>query len=102
MAALNFSKFKGCIACHQDEEGNGGRSGPELYSGVPCQGMAEVHSGLGISTADFGDLANALVGSLTASSALVPHSRSIHASPLTSCTASPTRMVPCAGSRVIE
>lgn len=32
IAELNFSKFKGCIACHQDGEGNGGLSGPELYS----------------------------------------------------------------------
>jgi len=32
MAAMNFRKFKGCSSCHQDENGIGGVSGPELYS----------------------------------------------------------------------
>lgn len=32
MAAMNFRKFKGCSSCHQDEEGIGGVSGPELHS----------------------------------------------------------------------
>ncbi|MBL4907682.1 MAG: c-type cytochrome [Sneathiella sp.] len=32
MAAMNFNKFKGCSSCHQDQEGIGGVSGPELYS----------------------------------------------------------------------
>ncbi len=32
MGAMNFSKFKGCSSCHQDEEGYGGVSGPELYT----------------------------------------------------------------------
>ena len=32
MGAMNFGKFKGCRACHQDEEGYGGVSGPELHS----------------------------------------------------------------------
>jgi len=32
MGVLNFTKFKGCGACHQDEEGYGGLSGPELYT----------------------------------------------------------------------
>lgn len=32
MAALNFGKFKGCIACHRDAPDNGGVSGPELYT----------------------------------------------------------------------
>ncbi|NRB37693.1 MAG: c-type cytochrome [Pseudomonadales bacterium] len=32
MAAMNFSKFKGCQACHRDEEDYGGVSGPELYT----------------------------------------------------------------------
>ena len=32
MAAMNFSKFKGCSSCHQDDEGIGGVSGPELYT----------------------------------------------------------------------
>lgn len=32
MAELNFSKFKGCIACHLDQPDRGGISGPELYS----------------------------------------------------------------------
>lgn len=32
MGAMNFGKFKGCRACHQDEDGYGGVSGPELHS----------------------------------------------------------------------
>lgn len=32
MAALNFGKFKGCIACHRDGPDSGGVSGPELYT----------------------------------------------------------------------
>lgn len=32
MGMLNFGKFKGCVACHSDEEGYGGASGPELYT----------------------------------------------------------------------
>ena len=32
MARLDFRRFKGCVACHKDVEGEGGVSGPELYS----------------------------------------------------------------------
>lgn len=32
MGQMNFSKFKGCDSCHQDEPGYGGVSGPELYT----------------------------------------------------------------------
>jgi len=32
MGQLNFSKFNGCDACHSDEPGYGGLSGPELYT----------------------------------------------------------------------
>ncbi|MEX2353787.1 MAG: cytochrome C [Gammaproteobacteria bacterium] len=32
MGMLDFRKFKGCNACHQDEQDAGGISGPELYS----------------------------------------------------------------------
>lgn len=32
MGALNFKKFKGCASCHQDAAGEGGLSGPELYT----------------------------------------------------------------------
>lgn len=32
MGELNFSKFKGCVACHLDAPGRGGLSGPELYT----------------------------------------------------------------------
>lgn len=32
MARLDFRRFKGCVACHQDVKGEGGVSGPELYS----------------------------------------------------------------------
>lgn len=32
MGSMDFRKFKGCQACHQDEEGEGGFSGPELYT----------------------------------------------------------------------
>ena len=32
MGQMNFGKFKGCDACHQDAAGQGGLSGPELYS----------------------------------------------------------------------
>lgn len=32
MGQLDFRRFKGCNACHQDELGSGGVSGPELYT----------------------------------------------------------------------
>jgi mono/diheme cytochrome c family protein len=32
MGQMNFSKFKGCDSCHQDEPDYGGVSGPELYT----------------------------------------------------------------------
>lgn len=32
MAQLNFTKFKGCDACHRYAPDAGGRSGPELYT----------------------------------------------------------------------
>ncbi|MDZ7781535.1 MAG: hypothetical protein U5K56_00800 [Halioglobus sp.] len=32
LAQMNFAKFNNCIACHQDEPGYGGASGPELYT----------------------------------------------------------------------
>lgn len=32
MGQMNFGKFKGCDACHQDAPANGGLSGPELYT----------------------------------------------------------------------
>ena len=32
MGAMDFRKFKGCQACHQDAAGEGGLSGPELYT----------------------------------------------------------------------
>jgi len=32
MGQLNFTKFNGCDACHSDEPGYGGLSGPELYT----------------------------------------------------------------------
>ncbi|MEZ5565185.1 MAG: c-type cytochrome [Gammaproteobacteria bacterium] len=32
MGQMNFGKFKGCDACHQDSAGVGGLSGPELYT----------------------------------------------------------------------
>lgn len=32
MGKMNFGKFKGCDACHQDAPGSGGVSGPELYT----------------------------------------------------------------------
>lgn len=32
MGQLNFSKFNGCDACHQDSANSGGFSGPELYT----------------------------------------------------------------------
>ena len=31
MAQMDFRKFKGCDACHQDAPGEGGFSGPQLY-----------------------------------------------------------------------
>lgn len=31
MGKLAFSKLRGCVACHQDAQGQGGLSGPELY-----------------------------------------------------------------------
>lgn len=32
MGQLNFTKFNGCDACHSDEPGYGGLSGPELHT----------------------------------------------------------------------
>lgn len=32
MGKMNFRKFKGCDACHQDAPNSGGVSGPELYT----------------------------------------------------------------------
>lgn len=32
MGTMDFRRFKGCIACHQDRPGTGGVSGPELHS----------------------------------------------------------------------
>ena len=32
MAMLHFRRFNACSACHRDEDGNGGISGPELYT----------------------------------------------------------------------
>lgn len=32
MGAMDFRRFKGCGACHQDEPGRGGLSGPELHT----------------------------------------------------------------------
>lgn len=32
MGTMDFRKFKGCQACHQDAEGEGGFSGPQLYT----------------------------------------------------------------------
>ena len=32
MATMDFRRFKGCDACHQDEAGTGGFSGPTLYN----------------------------------------------------------------------
>lgn len=32
MGMMDFRKFKGCNACHQDEPGTGGYSGPELHT----------------------------------------------------------------------
>jgi cytochrome c1 len=32
MGMMDFRKFKGCNACHQDASGEGGLSGPELHS----------------------------------------------------------------------
>jgi mono/diheme cytochrome c family protein len=34
LAEKNFRKFKGCGACHQDEAGYGGVTGPELYTAM--------------------------------------------------------------------
>lgn len=31
MGKLAFSKLRGCVGCHQDAQGQGGLSGPELY-----------------------------------------------------------------------
>lgn len=30
MGKLSFNKLRGCVACHQGEDGKGGLSGPEL------------------------------------------------------------------------
>lgn len=32
MGTMDFRKFKGCQSCHQDAAGEGGLSGPELYT----------------------------------------------------------------------
>lgn len=32
MGSMDFGKFKGCQACHQDEAGKGGLSGPEMHT----------------------------------------------------------------------
>ncbi|WP_449287320.1 c-type cytochrome [Marinobacter sp. PE14] len=32
MGRMNFTKFKGCVACHELEKGYGGISGPEVYT----------------------------------------------------------------------
>lgn len=32
LGKMNFNKFKGCAACHRDDENSGGLSGPELYT----------------------------------------------------------------------
>lgn len=32
LGKMDFNKFKGCAACHRDDVGNGGVSGPELYT----------------------------------------------------------------------
>jgi cytochrome c1 len=32
MGQMNFSKFKGCDACHRDAPDRGGLSGPELFT----------------------------------------------------------------------
>ncbi len=32
MGAMDFSKFKGCQACHQDAPDKGGLSGPQMYT----------------------------------------------------------------------
>jgi len=34
LGSKDFNKFKGCGSCHQDENGYGGVSGPELYSSI--------------------------------------------------------------------
>lgn len=34
LAAKDFRKFKGCVACHRDEEDFGGVTGPELYTAM--------------------------------------------------------------------
>src|SRR3546814_17713254 len=31
MGKLAFGKLRGCVACHQDAQGQGGLSGPQLY-----------------------------------------------------------------------
>ena len=33
MGKLSFNKLRGCVACHQGEDGKGGFSGPELTDG---------------------------------------------------------------------
>ncbi len=32
MGQMDFRRFKGCVACHEDVQGEGGKSGPELHS----------------------------------------------------------------------
>ena len=34
MGKLSFNKLRGCVACHQGEDGKGGLSGPELTDAV--------------------------------------------------------------------
>jgi len=34
LGGKDFNKFKGCGSCHQDEDGYGGVSGPELYTSI--------------------------------------------------------------------
>ncbi|MCB1660968.1 MAG: c-type cytochrome [Pseudomonadales bacterium] len=34
LAAKDFRKFKGCVACHRDEKDFGGVTGPELYTAM--------------------------------------------------------------------
>ncbi|MBL4909595.1 MAG: c-type cytochrome [Alteromonadaceae bacterium] len=34
LGSKDFNKFKGCGSCHQDEEGYGGVSGPQLYESI--------------------------------------------------------------------
>lgn len=51
MGQMNFGKFKGCDACHQDAPGQGGLSGPELYSAWERLQPAFIASFMGDATA---------------------------------------------------